>query len=93
MITNKDVGRRLRYIMAALDIETQKEFGQRLGVAEQTVGGYLNGTAQLSLATALLLHDVYGIDLHWIYRGKMDSICANGELRDKILKEIAKDGF
>lgn len=84
----KSVGRRLRIARTARDV-MQDEFGQRVGISGKAIGNYENGARLVPPATAVAIHDAWGITLDYLYRGEPGGM--QYDLVEKIKKIFAEE--
>ena len=64
------IGQRLRLLrMALMPRSSRAQFARLVGLSRTTWVKCEIGTARLSLTTALVLHQKFGVSLDWVYLG------------------------
>jgi transcriptional regulator with XRE-family HTH domain len=66
---NKFIGDRLRIVRNRLDMKTQSQFAEILGVTQTTLSKYEKGTSDIPDEIKIKL-SAFGINLHWLLTGE-----------------------
>jgi len=69
--------------------KTQTELARELHIAQNRWSQYETGRRIITVDIAILLADIYGIGLDWVYRGDPNDLPA--ELRSKVMRSIRDD--
>jgi SOS-response transcriptional repressor LexA/DNA-binding XRE family transcriptional regulator len=66
---NNNIGERLKIVRNSLNMKTQSQFAEKLGINQTTLSKYENGTSDIPDETKVKISG-YGINLHWLLTGE-----------------------
>jgi len=77
-----EIGARMRKVRLAFSELNQKDWAARHNFTHSRYNNWEIGLRRISVDEAIKLSDLYGLDLDYIYRGKLDG------LSDSVLKRL-----
>jgi DNA-binding XRE family transcriptional regulator len=83
----KVIGPRLTALRRALEIKTQVEFAQAIGVEKNTYNPWEKGSRPLTFEGACLIRKKFDIPLDYLFFGRMDGV--PDWVRIRLLKQVA----
>lgn len=81
------IGPRLKSLRRALEIDTQVEFAQAIGVEKNTYNPWEKGSRPLTFEGACLIRKRFNISLDYLYFGELEGLPA--WLRLRLMKQPA----
>lgn len=69
-----EIGRRLEAIRQGFSDLSQKDWAAKHGIGYSTYNNWVKGIRRIPVDEAERLCDLYGLDLDFIYRGKLDGL-------------------
>lgn len=72
-----DIGLRIQRIRLAFSSLSQREWAEKHSVSATQYNNWEKGVRRIPVEQAERLADLYGVDLDFIYRGKVDGLSEN----------------
>lgn len=69
-----EIGQRLEAIRIAFSDLNQKEWAEKHRFGTSTYNNWVTGIRRIPVESAERLCDLYGVDLDFVYRGKLDGL-------------------
>ena len=83
-----EAGKRLKTLREMLDM-SQTELADKLGVSQKAISQWERGERDIPTAILLKLHELTGVNLHWLLTGEGEPFTHPTE-EDKELEELIK---
>ena len=72
-----EIGKRLKAIRTGFSDLSQRSWAEKNGFSPTQYNNWENGVRRISVDAAEILADNYGVDLDFIFRGKLDGLSEN----------------
>lgn len=72
-----EIGTRLERLRIAMGVPSQVAWARRHGFNQTQLNNWISGARRIPVEHAEALCDAYGVDLDWIYRGRLSGLSEN----------------